>query len=98
MSPKPTLQGPTPPHGHGRHREFWLTNFSLRHRTSVLFALFALVLMGPLAYFTLPKEAAPEIEIPFLVVNTIYPGVAPEDIETLVTRPIEEELNTIRDV
>jgi multidrug efflux pump subunit AcrB len=84
--------------GHGAHREFWLSNFAIRHRTSVLFGMIVVLLMGAWTYMTLPKEAAPEIEIPFLVVNTVYPGVAPEDIETLITRHIEEELNTLKDV
>ncbi len=85
-------------HGHGKQRDFWLVNMALGNRTSMLFSLFALTLLGPLTYYTLPKEAAPEIVVPFLVVDTIYPGVAPEDIESLVTRRIEEELNTIKNV
>jgi multidrug efflux pump subunit AcrB len=47
---------------------------------------------------SIPKESAPEIVVPNIIVNTIYPGVAPRDIENLVTRPLEEELNTITDV
>ena len=84
--------------GHGAHREFWLTNFSVHHRTSVMFGMILILVMGALAYVTLPKEAEPEIEVPFLAVNTIYPGVAPQDIENLITRHIEEEINTLKDV
>ncbi len=99
-APAPPPPAP-PPHGgagHGEHREFWLTNFAIKHRTSVLFGMIIILLMGASAYVTLPKEAAPEIEVPFLAINTIYPGVAPEDIENLITRHIEEELNTLKDV
>lgn len=83
---------------HGEHRHFLLTDFAIRHRTVTLVIMVMVLLMGATAYVTLPKEAAPEIEIPFLAVNTIYPGVAPEDIESLITREIEEELKNIKDV
>src|SRR5690606_32832417 len=40
----------------------------------------------------------PEIEIPMVAVNTMYPGVAPADVESLITRPLEEDLSTITDI
>ena len=84
--------------GHGEYKEFWLTSFAVDHPTSVLALTFIVIVMGLLSYFRVPKEAAPEIQIPMVAVNTIYPGVAPEDIETLITRPLEDELNKIADV
>ena len=78
-----------------RFKEFRLTSLATEHRTAVL-VLFALITVGGiLAYRSIPKESQPEIEIPTVAVNTIYPGVSPSDMETLVTRPLEEELNTI---
>ena len=76
-------------------KEFSLTTLAIRNRTSVL-VLFAFVTIGGLvSYNAIPKESFPEIEIPSIIVNTIYPGVSPTDVESLVTRKIEEELNTI---
>ena len=76
-------------------KEFPLTTLAIRNRTSVL-VLFAFVTIGGLAsYNAIPKESFPEIEIPSIAVNTFYPGVSPTDVESLVTRKIEEELNTI---
>jgi multidrug efflux pump len=54
--------------------------------------------MGVISYSRVPKESSPEITIPIIAVNVMYPGVAPKDMETLVARPIEEELNTIADI
>ncbi|MBI2401420.1 MAG: efflux RND transporter permease subunit [Gemmatimonadetes bacterium] len=62
----------------------------------VMAAFLAIVGIG--SYVTIPKESAPEIVVPNIIVNTIYAGVSPGDMETLVTRPLEEELNTIADV
>ncbi|MGW8282011.1 MAG: efflux RND transporter permease subunit, partial [Gemmatimonadota bacterium] len=82
----------------GNYREFWLTSFAVDHPTSVLVLLGIILLAGLWSYVTVPKEATPDVTVPFVAVNTVYPGVAPEDIETLITRPIEEELNRISDL
>ncbi|MDT8436794.1 MAG: efflux RND transporter permease subunit, partial [Gemmatimonadota bacterium] len=66
--------------------------------TSVLVLTLLIVVAGLWSYVTVPKEATPDITVPVIAVNTLYAGVAPEDIESLVTRPIEEELNRIADL
>ncbi|MFW6084245.1 MAG: efflux RND transporter permease subunit, partial [Gemmatimonadota bacterium] len=80
------------------YKEFGLTSFAVEHPTSVLVLTAIILIAGLYSYLTVPKEAQPDIEIPNIVVNTVYPGVSPADIESLVTRPIEEEINTIADV
>ena len=79
-------------------REFALTSFAVDHPTSVAVLMIIIMIVGVLSYITVPKESSPEIVVPNIIVNTVYPGVAPRDIETLITRPLEEELNTIADV
>ena len=81
-----------------RFKEFVLTSFAINHRTSSVVLLLLITITGLASYRVIPKESFPEIEIPLIAVNTIYPGVSPADIETLVTRPIEEELSTISDI
>ena len=92
------------PSGNGKppresaYKEFWLTSLSLRHRTSAL-VMFAIIgILGIAAYRTIPKESSPDLPIPFIAVNTMYPGASPSDVETLVTRVIEEDLNTIPEI
>ena len=80
------------------YKEFGLTSYAVEHRTSVFMLFLIVAVTGILSYRVIPKESFPEIEIPMIAVNTIYPGVSPADIETLVTRPLEEELNTISDI
>ncbi len=82
----------------GKYRQFPLTSFAIDHFTSVVVLTGIIIILGIISYVTLPKEATPEIVIPNIFVSTTYQGVAPKDIETLVTRPLEEELNTISDV
>ena len=81
-----------------RFKEFRVTSFAVEHRTSVMVLLFIITLMGALSYRAIPKESFPEIAIPMVAINTIYPGVSPADVESQVTRVIEEELSTISDI
>ncbi len=76
-------------------KEFGLTTLSLRNRTTV-YVLTAIVIMaGLFSYISLPKESFPEIRQPVVYVGTPYPGNSPLDMENLITRPIENELNAI---
>ncbi len=59
---------------------------------------FIIIILGVTAYIDLPRESAPEIKQPKIFINTLYPGVAAKDIEALVTRPIEEEIDGTSDV
>ena len=52
-----------------------------------------IVIMGTVSYITLPRESAPEIRRPLIFITTIYPGVSAKDIESLITRHIEDELD-----
>ncbi len=75
-----------------------ITGFAIRKYTTVFVLITFIAVTGMVSYFSLPREAAPDVKIPFMIVTTIYPGVAPEDIETLITREIEQELKNIKDV
>ncbi|MGK7390410.1 MAG: efflux RND transporter permease subunit [Candidatus Cyclobacteriaceae bacterium M2_1C_046] len=79
-------------------KEFKLTTVSLKNRTTVYFLTFLIVVVGILSYMQLPKDSYPEIEQPTVYIGTPYPGNAPIDMENLVTRPIEKEINTISEV
>jgi hypothetical protein len=81
-----------------KFKEFRLTSFAVDHPTSVFVMTLIVVIAGLGSYLAVPKESMPEIVIPNIIVNTIYPGVAPGDIETLLTEPLEDELNTITDI
>jgi multidrug efflux pump subunit AcrB len=81
-----------------RFKEFALTSYAVRHSTASVALLVIVLVVGLMSYVSIPKESSPEVEVPFVAVNTIYPGVSPSDIETLVTRPLEDELHTIANI
>lgn len=75
-----------------------LTDTSLKHRATVLFLMVAVLLAGIGAYSTLPRESSPDVQIPMIIVYTLYPGAAPADIESIITEPIERELQGLDDM
>jgi multidrug efflux pump len=79
-------------------KSFGLTNLSLKNKNTVYLLAVLVVLMGISTYQSLPKDSYPEIEQPIVYIGTSYPGNSPLDIENLITRPIEKEINTISEV
>ncbi|HEX6982337.1 MAG TPA: efflux RND transporter permease subunit [Balneolaceae bacterium] len=79
-------------------KDFWLSSFSIDNRISVLVLVLLVAVIGIQSYLSIPKEASPDITIPNIMVITTYPGSSPEDMEALITRPLEEELSGISDV
>lgn len=69
-----------------------LPDFSVRHPITTLMFWSACVLLGAIAFMRLPVDLMPEIEYPTITVRTDYRGVAPEEIENLISRPVERAL------
>lgn len=68
-----------------------------RSRTIVLLLLFIFV-VGVVSYRDIPKEAEPDIAVPFIYVSLTHDGISPEDAERLLVRPMEKELQGIEGV
>ena len=73
-----------------------LTNAAIRNRTTVGVLVLLIVIAGSYSYLTLPRESAPDVPIPIVLVTTAYEGVAPQEIETTVTMKIETELSGLK--
>ena len=79
-------------------KEFWLSTFAINNRISVMVLVALVAIMGTVSYLTIPKESFPNITVPNIFVVTLYPGVSPEDMESLVTRKLEDELGNISEI
>ena len=75
-----------------------LNRIALKRQVTVLALLVIMVIVGLYCYVTLPRESFPDITIPYVFVTTTYEGVAPADIEELITIPIERKLKGIDNV
>ncbi len=74
------------------HRKFRPTYITLKNKTTVYIFSFLLLFFGLFSYNRMPRELMPEVVIPFIFIQTLYPGNSPVEIESLITRPIEKEL------
>lgn len=79
-------------------REFKLTTLSLKNKTSVFLLTFVILVFGLYSYRNMPKELFPDIALPWIMVQVIYPGNPPIDMENLITRPIEKEIEPIKGI
>jgi multidrug efflux pump subunit AcrB/outer membrane protein TolC len=70
----------------------------VQHATTVVVATLCVLLFGVFSYIEMPREASPDVKIPVVLITTPYVGVSPEDVEGLVTIPIENELASLNDV
>ncbi|MEK7799824.1 MAG: efflux RND transporter permease subunit, partial [Acidobacteriota bacterium] len=75
-----------------------LSEFSLKRRVTVTMCAVALVIFGFVAYGRLPINLLPNISYPSLTVETRYPGAAPGEIESLISRPVEEAVGVVTGV
>jgi len=77
------------------YRSFGLTDLAVDNATSIFILAFMILLFGLRSYESVPKEQFPEVQFPQVYVNTPYFGNSAEDIESLVTRELEKELQSV---
>ncbi len=73
----------------------FLSSISIRRPVMISMGLLVFLLFGILAYFTLNLNMMPDVNIPFVTVQTIYAGAGPAEMETLVSKKIEDAVSTI---
>jgi HAE1 family hydrophobic/amphiphilic exporter-1 len=75
-----------------------LSDLSVKQPIFATMMMVALVVLGLFSYKELSIDLFPDVDFPVVTVQTIYPGVAPETVETEVTKRIEEAINPIEGV
>jgi multidrug efflux pump subunit AcrB len=74
-------------------KEFKPTSWSIDNRVVIYVAVVFICLAGIMTYNRLPKENFPEVVFPQIFVSTVYPGASPSDVENLVSKEIEKQVN-----
>ncbi len=74
------------------------TSFSVRRPVMTAVIYLVLILFGGVAYYLIPIDLFPEIELPVISVVTSYSGAGAEDVEERITKPIEESLGSINNL
>ena len=74
------------------------SHIAIRNPIFVFIMVLVISIAGFKAYKSIPREAAPDIQIPLLIVSIPFPGATPEDVESLITNKVEQELKTIKNL
>lgn len=73
----------------------FLSKLSINRPVMVTMGLMVLVVFGLMAYFGLSLNLMPDASVPYVTIQTIYPGAGPTEVETQITKKIEDEISTI---
>ena len=79
-------------------KEFGLSSWAIHNKTTIYVMMVLILFSGISAYFSMPRESFPEIKETKIYVSSIYPGNTAEDIEKLITNPLEEKLKSTSNV
>ncbi len=76
----------------------FLSDISIKRPIMMSMFLIVFVLFGTLMYTKMNLELTPEITLPIITVQTVYPGASPREIETQVTKKIEDEVSSVSQI
>ncbi|MEL4456595.1 efflux RND transporter permease subunit [Lutimonas vermicola] len=79
-------------------KEFGLSSWAINNKTTIYVIILIILFSGLSSYNNMPRENFPEIKETKIYVSSIYPGNTAEDVEKLLTDPIEEKLKTVSNV
>ena len=79
-------------------KEFPLSSWAIKNKTTIYLMMGLILFFGISAYFSMPRESFPEIKETKIYVSSLYPGNTAEDIEKLITNPLEDKLKTVSNV
>src|SRR5690606_28803789 len=57
--------------------------------------LLVFLIFGAIAFFSLNLNLAPDVEIPYVTISTVYPGAGPKEVETLISKRLEDAVSSI---
>lgn len=79
-------------------KEFGLSSWAIRNSTTIYVLIFLVFVTGILAYYNMPRESFPEVKETKIYVSSVFPGNTAEDVEKLITDPLEDKLKTVSNV
>ena len=83
---------------YSEYKEFKPSSWAIETSTLIYVIIFIFLFLGISAYFSMPRENYPEIKENRIFVSSVFPGNTAEDIERLITDPLEEELKGVKNL
>ncbi len=79
-------------------KEFSPSSWAIRNSTTMYVVMTLILIFGISSYFNMPREDYPEIKENLVFITSIYPGNTSEDLEKLITEPLEDKLKSINNI
>ena len=76
-------------------KEFKLSSWAIHNKTTIYVVMIMVLFLGISAYFNMPRESFPEVKETKIYISSLFPGNTAEDIEKLITDPLEDKLKTV---
>ncbi len=80
------------------NKEFLLSSWAIGNKTTMYVLIAVILILGMSAFFKMPRENFPEIKETKIYISSVFPGNTAEDIEKLITDPLEDQLKTVSNV
>lgn len=75
-----------------------LPRYSVKRPYTVLVGVVLILILGYVSFTSMQTDLLPDMTLPYAIVYTTYPGASPEEVETIVTRPVEQSMATISNI
>ena len=75
-----------------------MSKFSVKKPLTIFVAVIAVLVLGVVAYFRMTPDLLPNMDFPFVVIMTTYPGASPEKVEMEITKPMEQSMSTLEHI
>ena len=80
------------------YKEFGISSWAINNPMTVYVIIAIILFMGVFSYYSMPREAFPEVVMTQIYVSSVNPGNAAEDVEKFITEPLEKEFNNVAGV
>ena len=75
-----------------------MEKFSVKKPLTIFVAVIAVLVLGVVAYFKMTPDLLPNMDFPYVVIVTAYPGATPEKVEAEVSKPMEQSMSTLEHI
>ena len=75
-----------------------MSKFSVKKPLTVFVAVIAVLVLGVVSYLNMTPDLLPNMDFPYIMIMTTYPGASPEKVETEITKPLEQSMSTLEHI
>ena len=75
-----------------------LDKFSVKKPMTVFVAVVLVLILGVVSFTSMTPDLLPNMDFPMAVLMTTYPGASPEEVESVVTKPLEQSMATLENI